>query len=252
VDGMHPPESFFVVQQLLALRPRKLKAVFFELEGVQVDWWREGAGTRRLAYWHDWKQTSLAIAKAINPRGDSAWYAQGFRAVLRHRTIALHVRLFLRQFGNVSAVSDIFINRNGDQPGWQGQLGPADDGYQPPLAPMPPDRVPRYVAKLQHETSHAWPNFVDPYADKAYREYTRKFAALGSRSFFVVTPVVTQSPLRFHPPPPGPVFSFNNAKAYPQLFDPAVRADEGHLTQTSADEFTRLLAGEFIRHSAAQ
>lgn len=246
---MHPPESFFVIEQLLALQPRKLRAIFFEFEGVQVDWWRAGAGTRRLAYWHDWKQTSLVIGRAMNPRGDSPWFAKIFRALMRRRAITLHLGLFLRHFANVGAISDWVSNRKGDQPGFQGQLGPANNGYQPPLSPMPAERIPRFTEKLQHEIGSARPQFVDPYAGKAYREYAARFAALGCRSFFVVTPVVTQSPLRFHPPPPGPVFSFNRAKRYPQLFDPAQRADEGHLTQTSADEFTRLLAKDYLRHA---
>ena len=247
VDGMHPPESFFVTEKILALQPRKLRWVFFELEGVQIDWWRAGAQTRRLEYWHDWKQTSLVIRRATNPRGNSPWYAQVFRAVMRYRAIAFHLQLYAKQFSRVGDAADLMANsNNAARPGFVGQLGPRDDGYDAPLPPMTADRVPRYQKKLAHETSGAHLQFVDPHAEQAYRDFAARFAALGARTFFVITPVATQSPQRFHPPAPGPIFLFNNAKKFPQLYEPAVRADEGHLSQVGADEFTRLLAQQFI------
>jgi hypothetical protein len=247
VDGMHPPESFFVTENILALRPRKLRWVFFELEGVQIDWWRAGAGTRRLEYWHDWKHTSLVIRRALDPRRNSPWYAQLFRALLRGRVIAQHLQLFAKRFSRAGAVADLIANWHNDaRPGFRGQLGPAKDGYEPPLPPMPPARVASYLNKLRRESSGAHLQYVDPYAEQAYREFASRFAALGARTFFVITPVATQSPQRFHPPAPGPVFLFNDANKFPQLYDPAVRADEGHLTQASADEFTRLLAQQFL------
>lgn len=247
VDGMHPPESFFVTEKILALQPRKLRWVFFELEGVQIDWWRAGAETRRLEYWHNWKQTSLVIRRAIDPRGNSPWYAELFRAMMRHRAIALHLQLFAKQFSRVGDVADWMTNWNNDaRPGFVGQLGPRNDGYDAPLPPMKPERVPAYAKKLRHETSGAHLQFVDPHAERVYREFAKRFVALGARTFFVITPVATQSPQRFHPPAPGPIFLFNNAKKFPQLYDPAVRADEGHLGQAGADEFTRLLAQQFI------
>jgi hypothetical protein len=46
---------------------------------------------------------------------------------------------------------------------------------------------------------------------------------------------------------PGPVLSFNDATTYPMLFDTKVRIDDAHLTNQGAEEFTRLLAREFIR-----
>lgn len=247
VDGMHPPESFFVTEKILALQPRNLRYVFFELEGVQIDWWRAGAQTRRLEYWHDWKQTSLVIRRAVDPRGNSPWYAEVFRALMRHRAIALHLQLFAKQFSRVGDVADLLANWNNDaRPGFVGQLGPRNDGYDSPLPPMPTERVPRYLKKLRHEASGSHLQFVDPHAEQAYREFAARFAAVGARTFFVITPVATQSPQRFHPPAPGPIFLFNNAKKFPQLYDPAVRADEGHLSQVGADEFTRLLAQRFI------
>jgi hypothetical protein len=166
---------------------------------------------------------------------------------MRHHAIALHLQLFAKQFSRAGDFADLVANRNNNtRPGFVGQLGPAHDGYDSPLPAMPPERVPSYEKKLRHEMSGGHLQFVDPHAEQAYRDFATRFAALGARTFFVITPVATQSPQRFHPSAPGPIFLFNDAKNFPQLYDPLVRADEGHLSQAGADEFTRLLAQQFL------
>ena len=249
IDGMHPPESFYVTEEILKLKPQRLRQVFFEFENIQTEWSRDVRGTRRLSYWHTWKWTSLALHRAVNPRGNNIWIGKLARAFLRRHEIVLHLNVFLRQFANVGQVSDLIETRDVDVAAeTQRDIGPHDDGYQLPLPPMPAERVARYTRKLEHERRGGRPQLIDPWAEKSYREFAARFGEFGAHSFFVITPVATQSPLRFRspPPPPGPVLLFNNAKRYPQLYDPAVRADEGHLTQTSADEFTRLLAQRFL------
>ena len=68
---------------------------------------------------------------------------------------------------------------------------------------------------------------------------------------FVVPPLIFQSPVSFRepPPPPGPLFAFNNAASFPMFFDPKFRIDDAHLTREGAEEFTRLLAQGFVRHA---
>jgi hypothetical protein len=36
VNGMYPPERFYVLEQIISLKPRKLKRVFIEMDDVQV------------------------------------------------------------------------------------------------------------------------------------------------------------------------------------------------------------------------
>lgn len=249
IDGMHPAESFYVVEQILKSRPRKLKWVFFELEDVLTDWSTDARGTRRLAYWHDWKRTKQTLRRIVNPRGDARWYAEMARAVLSRREIALHISLFAKQFVNLGRAGDFLENSSTEM---NAQLGPRGDGYRPPGTAMQAERAARYEQKLERETSNARPRFVDPHAEKSYREYAAQFHKLGAASLFVVTPVVTQSPLRLRadPPPPGPVLAFNDRRAYPQLYGAEVRVDESHLTKAGADEFTRLIAEEFVRRVA--
>lgn len=247
IDGMHPPESFEVVEKILALRPRKLRHVFFEMEDVQVQWSVHARGTQRLAYWHDWTNTALVLRRAIDPRGDAFWLGKIGRAFLRRRDLLLHLGLFGRQFANVGRGANLMASWSAPSTADLGaEMGVDRDGFLAPNPPMPADRVERYRQKLQREISGRRARRIDPYADKMLRAQAAQF---GCRTFFILTPVASQTDLRFRAdtPPPGVVLRFNDAQKYPQLYDPAIRADEGHLSPAGAEEFTRLVAGEFLR-----
>jgi hypothetical protein len=114
---------------------------------------------------------------------------------------------------------------------------------------MPPARAEHYRRKLAEEVFAARPKLIDPYADEAYRDYADKIRQLGASPIFVVTPEVFQSPLLFREPAPGLLLPFNDSKKYPQLYDAGMRVDHAHLTNEGAEEFTRLLALEFLRHA---
>jgi hypothetical protein len=43
------------------------------------------------------------------------------------------------------------------------------------------------------------------------------------------------------------VMSFNDARAYPQLYRKEMRLDGSHLNSVAAEEFTRLVAENFLR-----
>jgi hypothetical protein len=92
----------------------------------------------------------------------------------------------------------------------------------------------------------ARPEFIDPYAESAYRESAARIRRLGAAPILVIAPSIFQSPMLFRKEPPGPLLIFNDAKSYPQLFDAKVRVDDQHLTNEGAAEFTRLLALEFV------
>ena len=110
---------------------------------------------------------------------------------------------------------------------------------------MSPERAEDFRRKLAAESAAARPEFIDPYAEAAYRDYAAKLRQLGAGLIFVVPPSIFQSPMLFRATPPGPLFAFNDCKTYPQLCDTKVRVDEQHLTEEGAAEFTRLLALEF-------
>ena len=106
-----------------------------------------------------------------------------------------------------------------------------------------------FQKRLDEEIAHARPKPLDPAADGAYRSYATRLREIGAVPLFVVPPLIFQSPVSFGQSSPGPLFSFNDARTYPMLYDPKVRIDDAHLTREGAEEFTRLLAQEFVRRA---
>jgi hypothetical protein len=247
IDGLHPPEIFYVLDQILKTNPQKLKWVFVDLDNIQTKSSAVALGTQRDLYWHDWSRTALALKKAIDPRSKTIWYHKLIWIWMARHQIFLHVSLFGKQLSNVRRVLD-FLQGSGSEP--SSKLGPKGDGYRLAGPPMPPERAANFQRMLAEEVATARPRFIDPYAESAYREYAEKIRHLGAAPIFVVAARPSQSPMRFRKsPPPGLVLLFNDCKAYPQLYDAQARCDEGHLTSEGAVEFTRLLALELVRYS---
>jgi hypothetical protein len=251
VDGMNPPETFYVLDQILKAEPRRLKWVFLEAGDIQTKIPADILGTQRLLYWHDWPRTVLSLKKAINPHGTAKWYQKLNRFWSVRRKFVLHLALFGKQFANVGQAADFFSSRTDIRAlESDSKLGPKGDGYRLSGAAMSPERAENFRRRLAEEASSARPEFIDPYAESAYRDYSSKMRRLGAFPIFVVAPSIYQSPLLFRESPrPGPLFVYNDCKTYPQLYDTRVRMDDEHLTDEGAVEFTRLIALEFAGYA---
>jgi hypothetical protein len=247
IDALHPPENFYVLEQILKTKPRNLKWVFLEIGDLQTKL-HKILGTERAVYWHDWPRTELTLRKALNPRGDARWYVPIFRLWLARRDLASHLSLFAKQFANVGR-ADPFSWHDRDRIAEANlELGPRHDGYRLAGGAMSPQNALDFQQRLAQRVAEARISPIDPYADEAYRDYAQQIREIGAVPVFVVTPVIFQSPVTFRKsPPPGQLLSFNNSTTYPMLFDPKVRIDDAHLTKEGAEEFTRLLAREFVR-----
>jgi len=245
IDAMHPPENFYVLDQILKTQPRHLKWVFVETAGVETKL-HKILGTERAVYWHDWPRTALVLRKALNPRGDTRWYILVSRLWVARRDLATHLTLFAQRFTNVGRGTEFFFPQNRTAEA-ELELGPRRDGYRLAGHAMSAEDAASFQQRLADETAQARPKPLDPAADDAYRNVAARFKEIGARPLFVVPPLIFQSPISFRESPPGPLLSFNDAKTYPTLFDTNVRIDDAHLTSEGAAKFTRLLAEEFVR-----
>lgn len=251
IDAMHPPENFYVLEQILKTRPRNLKWVVVEMGEIQVKWTDEELSTQRLLYWHDWPRTALTLRKALDPRGDAKWYGKIARLWLRRRELTANLLLFAKQFANAGRATDFFLSRNRDDSAQSKlELGPKQDGYRLAGAAMSAELAAGFQQRLAQELSGSRSKILDPSTDQAYRHAAEQIRHAGANPIFIVTPILWQSPLRFRQsPPPGPLLSFNDAKAHPSLYKSGVRVDDSHLTKEGSDEFTRLIARELLRQS---
>ena len=247
IDGLNPPENFYVLDQILKTQPRSLKWLFVEVDNIETKSHLKILGTQRLLYWHDWPRTALTLRKAINPRPETKWYQRLNRLWTARRELILHLALFEKQFTNVGRAADFFSSWT-ESRGLKSDflLGPKGNGYRLAGTAMTPERAENFRRKLAEELSASRSELIDPYAESAYRECVAKIRHLGATPILVVPPSIFQSPLRFRETPPAPLLVFNDAKTYPQLYDPTVRVDEQHLTNEGSAEFTRLLALKFV------
>ena len=247
IDALHPPENFYVLDQILKTQPRNLKWVLLETANIETKL-HKILGTERAVYWHDWPRTLVALRKALNPRGDTRWYIKVSRLWVARRDLATHLTLFAQRFGNVGRATDFFFPRDRKAEAAL-ELGPKRDGYRLAGPAMSAEEAVSFQTRLAQEIAQAQPKPLDPFADEAYRTFATRFREIGAAPVFVVPPLIFQSPIAFRNAPPGPLLTFNDATTYPMLFDTKVRIDDAHLTREGAEEFTRLLAREFVRRT---
>ena len=251
IDGMHPPENFYVLDQILKTKPKNLKWVLLELGEVRARWFKI-LGTERAVYWHDWARTRLTLMKALNPRGHANGFTQLKRLWVARRDFASNLTLFGTQFANVGRIADLLPAANQERFAEAAlELGPNRDGYRIAGDAMSAGRVASYQQWLAREIAEARPKPFDPATDRGYRAAAARIRAAGARPIFVVTPVIFLSTLEFRQSPPAPILAFNDAGKFPEYYDPEARVDESHLVRDAAEKFTAALAGEFVRQAAA-
>ncbi len=248
IDGMHPPENFYILEQILKTKPRNLKWVLFELGDIQTQW-DDVLGTQRVVYWHDWPRTALTLKKALNPRGSANWLIKTTRLWLARRDFISNLTLFGKQFANVGRAADLLSSAERERyAAAASELGPHGDGYRWAGDAMSAERAADFKRRLADEIAEATQKYLDPATESGYRAAAGQIRAIGANPVFIVTPIISQTTSRFRQsPPPAQIIAFNDARKYPQFYDPKVRIDDGHLTRPAAEVLTRLLAEEFVR-----
>jgi hypothetical protein len=250
IDGMHPPENFYVLDQILETKPKNLKSVLLELGEVRSRWFAI-LGTQRAVYWHDWARTALTLKKALNPRGNANGFVQITRLWVARQDLVSNLVLFGKRFANVGRVADFLPAAEQERFADAAlELGPNRDGFRLAGDAMSPERVAPYQQWLAREISEARSKPLDPATDQGYRDAAARIRRAGAKPIFVVTPVIFQSPLQFGQSPPAPIIAFNDAGKFPEYYDPKARVDESHLTRDAAQKFTVVLARDFVRAAA--
>jgi hypothetical protein len=249
IDGMHPPENFYVLEQILKTKPKNLKWILLELGDIQTKW-DNILGTQRAVYWHDWPRTSLTLRKALNPRGNANWLIKITRIWLARRDFISNLTLFGKHFTNVGRVADFLPEAERERfADAASELGPHGDGYRAAGDPMSAERAVSFQQRLAQEIKEATQKYLDPATEKGYRQAAGQIRAAGAAPVLVVTPIIFQTTSRFRQSPPAPIIAFNDAKKYPEFYDVALRIDDGHLTRPGAENLTRVLAREFVRRA---
>jgi hypothetical protein len=250
-SGMYPPENFFVLEQILALKPRNLKRVFLEIDDVQATWLSDNEISQRPVYCHDAKSTWLIIRKVLDlDVGEPLSRKLRMLRSARH-TIARHLSFLAMNISNRGRASDLVeTSVGGNDIPWE-KLGPKLDGYFPAEEIVSGEGKRAYKKELAREQAANATNVaLDRYADQSYRHYARQIRKFGATPVFLVSPIFPQFPSRFSGSPPGLMLVYNRPSLYPDFYRDTVRVDAHHLNSAGATEFTRLVALDFLKNTS--
>src|SRR5438876_6958602 len=264
IGGMYLPESAYLLEQILNLKPRNLKWVFIEYDELQTKWSPENQTSRRALYWADWKRVSLLLRKLSDAGTAPLWLPNPakLREVMLPQNddkstgslLTFYAGQLEKNYTNVARASDIpdhFLSRDTKErrPRY---LGAASDGSVTRPNRMSPSQAAAYERGLAAAMAQAGTRLLSPYTVEAYRQCAQEVRNLGATPIFLITPSTTQINIAAKSTGlAGVVMAFNNPRAYPSLFRSSVRRDGQHLTRSGAEEFTRIVAANFVELARA-
>jgi hypothetical protein len=264
IGGMYLPESAYLLEQILNLRPRNLRWVFIEYDELQTRWSPENQTSRRALYWADWKRVSLLLRKLTDAGTAPRWLPNPAKlrdVMLRQNDekntrslLTFYVTQFERNYTNVSRAADVlgyFLGRDTNKRR-ASYLGAASDGYVTRPNRMSPNQAAAYERGLAAAMAQAGTRPLSSYAVEAYRQCAQEVRNIGAAPIFLISPSTTEINIATASTGlPGVVMAFNNPRGYPSLYRTSVRRDGQHLTKSGAEEFTRIVAANFVELARA-
>jgi hypothetical protein len=264
IGGMYLPETAYLLEQILNLKPRNLRWVFIEYDELQTKWSPENQTSRRALYWADWKRVSLVLRKLTDAGTDPLWLPNPSKfhdIVLRQKDekntrslLTFYATQVERNYTNVSRVADVlYYFLGGDTKERRASyLGAGSDGYVTRPNRMSRSQTAAYERGLAAAMVEAATRPLSPYAVEAYRQCAQEVRSIGATPIFLITPSTTQINIATESTGlTGIVMAFNNPRAYPSLYRSSVRRDGQHLTKSGAEELTRVVAANFVELARA-
>jgi hypothetical protein len=264
IGGMYLPEISYLLEQILNLKPRNLRWVFIEYDEMQTKWSPENQTSRRALYWADWKRVSLLLRKLTDAGTDplSLPSPAKLRDIVLRQKDEKNTRSLLtfyagqseKNYTNVARAADVFSHFLGRDTKERraSYLGAASDGYVTRPNRMSPNQVTAYERGLTAAMAQTETYPLSAYAVEGYRQCAQEVRKIGAAPIFLISPSTTE--INVSAESAGlteVVMAFNNPRTYPNLYRSSVRRDGQHLTKSGAEEFTRIVAANFVELARA-
>jgi hypothetical protein len=242
-DAVWPPESLWLLRQILALEPARLRWVFLDCMDIVPQLDEHNIATQRTATWHDWRHTLMAwraVAELPLPLREK------WPLCTRHGT------LLLRQWTNQGrgaewlAVESGLAKKKKRPRGEPSKLWKDAEGYNAesdrPLAE--PARA-KFQLSVAAQKKGFPPAPIRPSFRTALAEIVAEVRAAGAEPILVLTPTVL-APENFRGLPENvAVWRYHDVNEYPALYEIENHFDRMHLNHAGAQIFTDLLATRF-------
>jgi len=241
-DGMWPPESYYLLRQLLALRPARLKWVVIDLMDINTQLDERNNSTLRMAYWHDLRHTALAFRDIL---------ASGFPPHRKADFLLAHGRLTTQQVLNLGRGAEVLNRLLAPKPprkrplSWQGAAG-----YEAgPDKAMEGKAREGFITTVERLKAELPPQPIRPVFREALRELIADVRRAGAEPIFVIAPTINGRENFTGIPDGATVFALNRPAEFPELFDPDKHYDAWHLNEKGAIDFTAILARKFLERA---
>lgn len=248
VDAMPPPESFYVLRQALALRPR-VRWVLIELWDIRSVATPANLEQKRFVNWHDVRHTLLVLRRLfVDGR-----VAPGEKLA---RT-AIHLRAAFTRCSHIGRGSELATPLLQDDPKAKKKKAAFEEptpwlaraGFNPgPPEVFPGPKRAEFEAAVRAIRESFPPSLLPPTLREQAAQLVREVRAIGAEPVFVVMPTVHGSENFEDIRSQGvdaPLLSLVSPRRFPELYETRLHNDDWHLTEEGARIFTRDLAGEF-------
>ena len=238
-DAMWPPESYYMVRQLLALRPARLRWVIIDMMDINPRLDERNTTTLRHAYWHDWRHTRMAMEEIVRTvrKPDERW-----------RLLSQHAEHLGKQWLNLGRGADLLGERLlAKTKKWSPPKDWIDaEGFNPgPALGLTGKVRADFERTAERLRGGLRPSPLSPVLHAAMSELIGEIHAAGAQPVFVLSPTLSTRENFTGLPEGAPLLAFNDPQVYPQLFDPDLRYDAWHLNERGAVLFTDALARRF-------
>ncbi len=250
--GMHSFETDFLLREVLALEPAKLRFVFQELlysdMGELVG---RNAFTDRVIFWHTPART-LDVLGTLR-----RWPASNGE---RLRLARLHLQHAARRFANLGQGGRgvrAHLGAAGPDPALRERIAETaglDWLGRPPIASETRARLDFQRRRSEWETrirtiepSNAAAGQVDRFDLEAHADRLARLRSHGVEPIFVIAPLPRGTPMFYRLDEAGElgrVFAYNRPSRYPELYAWEHRFDWTHLDREGAARWSRLLADD--------
>ena len=244
INGMQPPESLYVLREVLAMNLPHLQRVFLEIAAVAPPPDPNNL-TMRDIHWRDNESLIDGIRRApLDTKG-----AHGLAALQQLGSNLWVSALTYAQnqwnIGRLDLTTQLnkVANRLGDV-----MLGPGSDGYLPvfhPLAPESVQTLQRNLKSMRDGTVKL--RDPDPLNEQAYERIRDLLTKRGIELVLISAPETVKNYHAWIDAPPGlRLLRFDDPQKYPELYVPEHRLDSDHVNDAGAQIFTRELAQQYL------
>ena len=263
MDGMTTAEGFAMVKRLVALRPQKLKYVFFEAQSIITAGTPTGKQkvTERDVYWRDWDSLRLSFRTFTMgltwPGGTLPGPPYSFRRWDYFAPLlAANVRLWIRNATNVGVGMEILQDAADALPPFKRpprkpegpDLPPNWDGYYAMSKPMSEKTLATYREAFAGARDHPVQRVPRPMMRNELSRFTQEMAAKKIQVVFMVPPsLMAGRGSGIHVPSGSLLLAYDDFDRYPQFYAEENRLDVEHLNARGAELFSQTLAEEFVR-----